>query len=352
MSKPLKNQTILVTGGAGFIGSNLVDALAKDNQVIVLDDCSTGHEHNLEDALKTGNVTFVKGSILDQALLDEWLPQVDMVFHLAVQCLRLCFDRPEVVHEVNATGTLRLLETVQRLNPGLQKFIYVSSSEVYGTAKTVPMSEDHPLIPTTVYGASKLAGELYTQAHHITYGLPTVIVRPFNTYGYREHHEGFSGEVIPRFVVKLLNNDAPVIFGDGSATRDFTFVEDTVTGLVKIAESDALIGDTINLAYGQEVSIKAIGEKLLTLTEKADSLKLHYEGERPGDVHRHYAGIEKLKTVIGWQPQTNIDQGLEKYLSWFHQQYPDASLLTKDCWEKNWEIPNETAEAKQPALTV
>lgn len=332
------NKRILVTGGAGFIGSSLVDALAaQGNDVIVLDDLSTGKRENLAQALATGRVSLVEDSILNADLAQTLIAQVDVVFHLAVQCLRVCFDRPHYVHDVNATGTLTLLEAVHQVRPALERFVYVSSSEVYGTAQHTPMAESHPLVPTTTYGASKLAGELYTQAYGLTYGLPVVIARPFNTYGEREHHEGASGEVIPRFIVNLLNERAPVIFGDGSQTRDFTYVRDTVEGLIRVCQADSLVGEAVNIAYGQEISIQAIAHQLLALLGR-ESLGVQYQADRPADVRRHYADITKLRQHTGFQPRMAIDEGLSKTVAWFQHQYDNPAALLAQCGAtRNWE---------------
>lgn len=339
----LKNKKILVTGGAGFIGSNLVDALVKDNDVIVLDDYSTGKLENLQDAQKSGRLQVVEGSIMDMGLVRKLVAEVDVIYHLAVQCLRVCFDKPHYVHEVNATGTLNLLEAAHQLNPKLERFIYCSSSEAYGTAKMVPMQEDtHPLEPTTVYGASKLAGELYTRAYYLTYGMPTMVLRPFNTYGYREHYEGASGEVIPRFVIRILNDLPPIIFGDGSATRDFTFVTDTAESLIRAGECDAFIGQAVNMAYGQEVSIKQIAEMLLKQLERED-LNIQWEPERPGDVHRHYADVTRLQQTTGWKPSIDIKTGLKLYIDWFKAYYPDPKALLAECQTHNWKLENDDA---------
>ena len=341
----LKNKKILVTGGAGFIGSNLVDALVQDNDVIVLDDYSTGKASNLDEAQKSGRLQLVEGSIMDQELVRKLVKDVDVIYHLAVQCLRVCFDKPHLVHDVNATGTLNLLEAAHQLNPKLERFIYCSSTEAYGTANTVPMNEDtHPVEPTTTYGASKLAGELYTRAYFLTYGMPAMILRPFNTYGYREHYEGASGEVIPRFVIKILTGQAPTIFGDGSATRDFTFVTDTVESLIKAGEHDAFVGQAVNLAYGQEISIKDIAEKLLKALDRTD-LKIEYKPERPGDVHRHYADIDKLQKAIGWKPSIDIDQGLKLYVEWFRKTVPNAEALLGEMQEENWKLNEAKSDA-------
>lgn len=339
----LKNKKILVTGGAGFIGSNLVDVLVKDNHVIVLDDFSTGKRENLTDAQKAagGRLEIIDGSILDYELVKKLVKDVDVIYHLAVQCLRVCFDRPHYVHEVNATGTLNLLEAAHTLNPKLERFIYCSSSEAYGTAQTVPMNEEtHPVEPTTVYGASKLAGELYTRAYYLTYGMPTMILRPFNTYGYREHYEGASGEVIPRFVIRILNGLSPIIFGDGSATRDFTFVSETAESLIKAGECNAFLGQAVNMAYGQEVSIKEIAERLLTLLDRQD-LGIEWQPERPGDVHRHYADVRKLQAATGYKPSIDINEGLKRYVDWFRAHYADPKALLAECQTQNWKLTEE-----------
>ena len=332
-----RGQQVLVTGGAGFIGSNLVDALvAAGSQVTVLDDLSVGKRDNVNPAAR-----LVEGSILDRAMVGELVTSASVVFHLAVACLRVCFDRPHHVHDVNATGTLNLLQEIQDRNSGLKRFVYVSSSEVYGTAIEAPMTEEHPLNPTTVYGASKLAGELYTQAYFRTYAMPTVIARPFNTYGYREHHEGASGEVIPRFMVRIVNDMAPVIFGDGEQTRDFTFVSDTVAGLMKAAECEALVGDCVNIARGEEVTIRRIGELLLQITGRND-LVIQKEDPRPADVLRHYANVGKAERLLGFRAPVGIEAGLQLYVDWFRKNHQDHSGLLAQMQDRNW-LLKETA---------
>lgn len=263
----LTGKNILITGGAGFIGSHLVDALAPTNQVTVIDNLTSGKLENIQHHLKRTDFNFIQGDIADLEQVRKPVRNSHIVFHLAVQCLRVSLSDPYLVHEVNAKGSLNLCQAAYEEN--VEKFVYISSSEVYGTAKKVPMTENHPLEPTTPYGASKLAGEAYARSYYLSFGLPVVIVRPFNSYGPREQMEGPYGEVIPRFVLRVMNGQPPVIFGDGNQTRDFTNVKDVVRGIVLACESEAMIGETVNIAAGKEVTINAIAQTVLNLLAQA-----------------------------------------------------------------------------------
>lgn len=330
----IKNMSVLVTGGAGFIGSNLVDELAKGNHVVILDNFSSGRKENIIHHEGKGNVGVITGDIRDKGLLYKITRGIDVVYHLAVQCLRVSINDPEINHEVNATGTLNLC--MAALENSVKRFVYVSSSEVYGAAITVPMDELHPCEPTTIYGASKLAGEKYTLAYHRTYNLSSMVVIPFNTYGPREHFEGPYGEVIPKFVLRALNNVPPVIFGDGSQTRDFTYVTDTVRGIIMASECDGMIGQTVNIARGEEVSIKELAKKIFRKLGKAD-IKPVFEKERPGDVKRHFAGVKKAEKLFGFRAKTGIDEGLDMFIKWFASQGYNMKKLLKEDVVFNWE---------------
>ena len=329
----IDGKRVLVTGGAGFIGSNLVDALLDRGCFVrAVDDFSVGSEDNLVEARERG-AEVVRADVRDTDAMGEAARGIDVVMHLAVSCLRVSLLDPWPSHTVNAGGTLALLEAVKNLP--IERFVYCSSSEIYGTAKTAPMAEDHPTEPTTVYGASKLAGEGYALSYVATHDLPVVVVRPFNTYGYREHHEGPSGEVIPKMVLRALGGEPPVIFGDGSQTRDFTFVPDTVRGLILATESDEILGEAINIAYGREVSISRIAE---LVCESIDStLEPVYSTPRPADVKRHYADVTKARERLGFQAEIPIEEGIERYVQWFRERHPDVGALLAADVERNWE---------------
>jgi UDP-glucose 4-epimerase len=330
----LVDKKILVTGGAGFIGSHLVDVLADANQVTVVDNLSSGKLENIQPHLQRGTVRFVQADITDFEQTRKLVSGSQIVFHLAVQGLRLSLFDPRPVHEVNATGTLNMCQAA--LEAEVERFVHISSSEAYGTAKTVPMSEDHPLLPTTPYGASKLAGEAYARSYHLSFGLPVVIVRPFNTYGPRANLHGVYGEVIPRFVLRVMNDQPPIIFGDGEQTRDFTDVSDIVRGIIMSSENDILVGETINIATGKEISIEELARLILGLLGRDGELApLHMEA-RPGDVRRHYADISKATRLLNFRPRINIEEGIEHYITWVERQDWDLKQLQREEMIINW----------------
>lgn len=329
----LKGKKILVTGGAGFIGSNLViELIRRGNNVIVLDNFSQGKRKNLEVILKNPNLKIIKGDILNEKTDLLATKNIDVVFHLAVQCLRKSMKDPIYVHDVNTTGTLKIF--IASSKNRVKRFIYCSSSEVYGTARKVPMDENHPLLPTTIYGASKLAGEIYTKCFNDNFGLETVIVRPFNTYGYNSHVAGPYGEVIPRFVVRVKNGLSPIIFGTGKQTRDFTFVEDTARGLIAAAENDNLVGQVINIARGEEVSINEIAKIIADLI--GESIKIKYLKPRPHDVMRHFADVKKAKSLLNFSAKTGIREGIAKYIKNLEEKKTDFKKILREMPEINW----------------
>ena len=326
----LRGRKVIVTGGAGFIGSHVVDRLvATGADVVVIDDLSVGKHTNLAQALDDG-VRLVVGDVRDAELMGSELAGASAVFHMACDNLRASIGKPLQTHDVNATGTL--VSALAAVEAGVDRFVYVSSSEAYGSARTVPMPETHMLEPTTVYGASKAAGELYAQACMRTYGLPTVVVRPFNAYGPREHSTGTSAEVIPKFARRIMSGEAPVIFGSGAQTRDFTWVEETAAGIVEAGACDALVGEAVNIAYGEGVSIRHVCELLLEIIG-ADGLALTFDEPRPGDVEHHVADTSKAREVLGFEARVSIREGLERYVEWIREQ---PALLAAVESERNW----------------
>jgi UDP-glucose 4-epimerase len=335
---------ILVTGGAGFIGSHLVDVLvANGRKVTVLDDFSTGTHDNLASALASGAVRIVTGSILNLSALREAMEDCDCVYHLAVQCVRRSLGNPRQNHNVNASGTLEVLEMAR--SRGVARFVYCSSSEVYGNTSTDPLNEEQTICrPVTVYGAAKLAGELYADAYRRTYGLPTVIVRPFNAYGPRAHETGDLAEVVPRFVIHALCGLPPIIFGDGLQGRDFTFVTEVAAGLALAGSVDRMVGRRVNIAYGRMLTISEVAKLIMKACGRND-LSVKTASARPGDVNTLHADTKLASQLLGFRAQIQFEDGIRRYIDWFKARHPNPSNLLDGTIE-NWTMPNP---AKIPA---
>ena len=330
----MSRTSTVVTGGAGFIGSELVRQLiAAGSPVVVIDNLVNGKRENLAGV--NGRITLLEYDIRDVSAYAPILREADVVYHLACLGVRHSVHSPLDNHDVNATGTLQLLEASRAA--GVPKFVYVSSSEVYGTAQRVPMTEDHPTFPSTVYGGSKLAGEAYTRAYHRTYGFPTVVVRPFNSYGPRCHHEGDSGEVIPKFMLRCLADRPMVIFGDGTQTRDFTYVSDSARGIILAGSMAEAVGRTLNLGSGRELSINDLARTVAEITERPAAEVVHDEA-RPGDVLRLYADMSQARSLLGYEPQVPLEQGLAMLLGWYRSRNVSPEQLLRDEVVRNWDV--------------
>ena len=323
----------LVTGGAGFIGSELVRQLAaRGDRVQIVDNLVNGKRENVQDVL-SDRVSLTETDVRDLDALRPDLRHVRVVYHLACLGVRHSVHSPLENHDVNATATLRLLAASREA--GVERFVYVSSSEVYGTARWAPMTEEHPTFPCTVYGASKLAGECYARAFFRTYAYPTVVVRPFNAYGPRSHHEGDSGEVIPKFLLRCLAGKPMIVFGDGSQTRDFTYVSDTAAGILRAGETDAAIGETINLGSGSEVTINDLAHTIAEVTGRPGAV-IQHDAPRPGDVLRLCADVSLARARVGYQPAIALADGLRRLMAWYEAQGVPPERLLEEEVVHNW----------------
>lgn len=325
---------ILVTGGAGFIGSELVRQLREleADQIRVVDNLTNGKRSNLEDV--EGPIELFVVDIRDGEALREALENIDIVFHLACLGVRHSLHSPLENHDVNATGTLTVLSEAH--DARVQRFVYVSTSEVYGTARTVPMSEAHPTNPHTIYGASKLAGEHYTLAFGITHEMPVVVVRPFNAYGPRSHHEGDSGEVIPRFCVRALAEEPLVVFGDGTQTRDFTHVSDSARGIIAAGVAEGVIGSTFNIGSGVEVSINELASLVESVTGK--EVGIERAAPRPGDVRRLVSDSSLARHELGFEPQIGMREGVAALVEWYLASGVDPRELLREEVLYSWVV--------------
>lgn len=341
MENKLSGRSVLVTGGAGFVGSALVRLLIENGaKVTVVDNLVNGKIENLH-GIQRECLSFERCDIRDHSAMKIFFSRSNIVFHLACLGVRHSIHSPKENQEVNAVATFALLD-LMRHSP-IERFVYVSTSEVYGTARDIPMTESHPTFPLTIYGASKLAGESYTRAFFSTFGCPTVVVRPFNSYGPRCHHEGDSGEVIPKFMLRCLANRSPVIFGDGSQTRDFTFVDDTARGIMLAGVADNVLGETINIGSDREISIRQLLDRIKAVT-KRDGLTAIYDKARPGDVGRLWASASKARHLLGYSPSVSLDDGLKRLLQWYRElrESPEA-LLNADVLH-NWVVSENVSQ--------
>lgn len=335
MMSSLDGKRVLVTGGAGFIGSHLVDALLEHDiaSVTVVDNLVNGTEKNLSQALSDDRVRLEVTDVRDAAVIEPLLESTDLVFHLACLGVRHSLHDPRENHEVNATLSLVLLEQAMKARVG--RYIHVSSSEVYGTAQYAPMDEGHPTNPETVYGGAKLAGEAYARAAFRTHGYPTVVVRPFNAYGPRSHFEGDSGEVLPRTIVRVLAGEAPIIYGDGEQSRDFTHVTDTARGIIALAEADAAIGQIVNVGSGADVTINHLAEAVLELAGRNDLTPLHLD-PRPGDVRRLLAESSRMSELTGYAPRVSFHDGVRELVEWFGASEVSPVQMLARMEDRNW----------------
>jgi UDP-glucose 4-epimerase len=308
----LNYEWVLVTGGAGFIGSHLVDMLMeKGYGVIVLDNLSTGKLENIREHLNDPQFRFVRGDIRDRQSVEEAMGGVQAVFHLAaITSVPYSVKHPEITRQVNVEGTRNLLEAC--LRGGAERFIFVSSCAVYGEPEYLPVDEGHPTRPVSPYAESKLEAENLCREFQERYGLRTTVIRPFNVYGPGMRNDQYGG-VIARFIERLRLGKPPVIYGDGEQTRDFVHVEDAVRAMVLALESRKAVGRTFNVATGAPTSINRLAQLLIELLG-ADGIEAEHRKARAGDVRYSYADIQEARDVLGFEPRISLKEGLSALL--------------------------------------
>lgn len=307
-----KNKNVLVTGADGFIGSHLTEKLLEEdaNVSVFVRSMSGTAGYRLKNISHIEKrVTVIAGDISSSdsiKLITESDP--DVIFHLAaVAYVNFSFDHPIEVMKVNVGGTLNVLEAARNLS--LKRIVITSSSEVYGTAITSSIDENHPLNPTSPYAASKGAADRYAYSYWKTYSLPIAIIRPFNTYGPRHTYD-----VIPRFIGMILEGKPPTIYGTGEQSRDFTYVSDTVRAFLCMGSDKKATGEVVNFGTGKDVKIKDLAYKIIRIAGK--NLEPIFVKERKAEVNRLCCNYEKAKRLFGWEPQISLEEGLKMNIEW------------------------------------
>lgn len=312
---PLPPGLTLVTGGAGFIGSSIVRALvARGARVRVLDDFSSGRRENLAQVAE--RIELVEGSLLDAAALARATAGVTTIFHeAAIPSVPRSIEEPLANHHANATGTLALLEAARAA--GVRRVVYAGSSSAYGETPTLPKVETMPAAPLSPYAASKLAGEHYCAVYHHVYGVPTVVLRYFNVFGPRQDPRSQYAAVIPRFITAALRGDAPVIFGDGTQSRDFCFIDNVIEANLRAAAAPGAPGGVFNVACGQAIDLNGVVVRLGALLGRP--IEARHEAARAGDIKHSLADIAAARRVLGYTAAVSFDEGLRRTVDWYRE---------------------------------
>ena len=312
------SRKVLVTGGAGFIGSHLVRALTRrGDDVRVLDDLSSGSRANLADV--AGQLEMIEGSILDERALDHAVEGADVIFHeAAIPSVPRSIVAPVASHQANATGTLMVLEAARRR--GVRRVVYAGSSSAYGETPTLPKVETMPTAPLSPYAVSKLAGEHYCQVYHRAYGLETVVLRYFNVFGPRQDPASQYAAVIPRFITAMLAGQPPTIFGDGKQSRDFCYIDNVVEANLRAADAVEAAGKVFNVACGVATDlntvVRLIGEAL------GQKVEPRHEAPRAGDIKHSLADITQARAILGYGAKVDFVEGLRRTIAWYQQRWP------------------------------
>lgn len=320
-------KTILVTGGAGFIGSNFVRYMYNkypDYKIIVLDALTyAGSIKNFPVNINESNgdrFVFWYGNVRNAELVDTLVSQSDMVVHFAAEThvTRSIYDN-FLFFETDVLGTQTIANAILKYKDKVERFIHISTSEVYGTATVPLMNEEHPLMPMSPYAAAKAGADRLVYSYWATYDLPATIIRPFNNYGPSQHLE----KAVPRFITSCILNEPIRIHGDGSAARDFVFSEDTCRAIDMVIHSpiEEVKGEVFNVASSIHRTILSIAQEIVSLMGKDESM-IKFSGDRPGQVFRHTGDIAKIESRLGWQPQVSWEDGLERTIAWYKDNRP------------------------------
>jgi len=305
---------VLLTGGAGFIGSHIAERLlAGGHSVVVLDNLYAGKMQNLKRCSDDPNFRFIKGDIRDKKAVDAAIAGIDAVIHqAALTSVPLSIKNPKFVYSVNVAATTSLIESCVKNE--VARFVFASSSSVYGAAKKMPVSENAPTRPLSPYGESKLHVEKYCQKFWDEHGLETVCLRYFNVYGPRQTAGQYAG-VISRFFDRLRNKLPPIIYGDGEQTRDFVYIDDVVEATILALDCEKAAGKILNIGTGKATSLNQLSRTFMKIM-RCSNVKPKYVAPRAGDIRHSLADITKAKEILGYRPKVSLEQGLKKFIEW------------------------------------
>ena len=323
MSIELSNKTILVTGGAGFIGSNLCEALLeKGNKVVCLDDFSTGKRENIAHLSENGNFTLIEGDVRKLEDCLNATKDVDYVLHqAALGSVPRSIKDPITSNDVNVSGFLNML--IAARDNGVQRFVYAASSSTYGDSESMPKVEDVIGKPLSPYAITKYVNELYADIFSKTYGLETIGLRYFNVFGRKQDPNGAYAAVIPKFVSQLMNGESPVINGDGTYSRDFTYIDNVIDAnlLSLVTTNEKAINTVYNVAYGDRNTLndlmKFLKEYLSLFDSKISNVEVIYGPNRAGDIPHSHASVAKAKENLNYNPKFTLQQGLKEAVKWY-----------------------------------
>ncbi|MCK4953214.1 GDP-mannose 4,6-dehydratase [Candidatus Bathyarchaeota archaeon] len=310
------DKKVLITGGVGFIASHLVDTLLDKHYYVIaydnFDSYYSGKEENIRHNFKNPNFTLIKGDILDYETLRNVMKNIDVVFHLAAQPgVRYSFQNPVKTNNVNVSGTLNVLRAAKEEN--IKKVIFASSSSVYGSPKYMPVDEKHPTKPISIYGASKLAAENYCRIFSDKLGLPVIILRYHTVYGPRQRPD----LAFFKWARQIFERKPITIYGNGTQTRDFTYIDDAINGTIKAASTASIEGEVFNIGGGSRISVNDVVNSLIRFI--GINAEIVYESPKLGDVSDTRADISKAEEILGYTPKVNLEEGLKRFIKWFEK---------------------------------
>jgi UDP-N-acetylglucosamine 4-epimerase len=321
MSKIAKKK-ILITGGAGFIGSNLCGYFLEDNEVICLDNFSTGHYHNIQSFLLHPNFKLIEGDIRDFETCERAVLGVDFVLHeAALGSVPRSINDPITTNEVNVSGFLNMLTAAR--NAGVKRFIYAASSSTYGDSEKLPKIEEVIGKPLSPYAVTKYVNELYADVFSKTYGIATIGLRYFNVFGRNQDPNGAYAAVIPKFVAQFLNHESPIINGDGNFSRDFTYIDNVIqmNELAMLSDHAEAINTVYNTAFGERTTLNELVHSLKEFLAEFDpeiaTVPIVYGENRVGDIPHSLASIEKAKRLLNYAPKFSMREGLKETVKWY-----------------------------------